>query len=127
MSQKEVNENINNTKANNQQSKTEQSSTMTKEKNKKSKARMIAVIVFIILFAIVSYIQVRGSYLEYQELGQKYVEIFNTNLIYRYSIMGINFILLFFAIYFTNRGIKKGLKPFLKKKKSQCQKYLTNH
>ena len=112
VSQKEVNENKNNTKANNQQPKTEQSSTMTKEKNKKSKARMIAVIVFIIIFAIVSYIQVRGSYLEYQELGQKYVEIFNTNLIYRYSIMGINFILLFFAIYFTNRGIKKGLKPF---------------
>lgn len=124
MSQKEINENINNTKANNQQPKTEQSSTMTKEKNKKSKARMIAVIVFIILFAIVSYIQVRGSYLEYQELGQKYVEIFNTNLIYRYSIMGINFIVLFFAIYFTNRGIKKGLKPFFEKEKKPMPKIL---
>ncbi len=107
MSQKEINENIDNTKANNQKQESKQSSTTTKEKSKKSKIRMIAVIIFIVLFAMVSYIQVRGSYLEYQELGQKYVEVFNTNLIYRYSIMGINFIVLFSAIYFTNRGITK--------------------
>ncbi len=85
---------------------------------------MIAVIIFIVLFAMVSYIQVRGSYLEYQELGQKYVEVFNTNLIYRYSIMGINFIVLFSAIYFTNRGIKKGLKPFFEKEKKPMPKIL---
>ena len=124
MSQKEINENIENTKANNQKQESKQSSTTTKEKSKKSKIRMIAVIIFIVLFAMVSYIQVRGSYLEYQELGQKYVEVFNTNLIYRYSIMGINFILLFFAIYFTNRGIKKGLKPFFEKEKKAMPKIL---
>ena len=40
----------------------------TEEKpKKKSKIRMILVIAFIILFAIVTYIQARGSYLEYLE------------------------------------------------------------
>ena len=37
--------------------------------NKNSKIRMILVILFILIFAITSYIQVRGSYLEYLELG----------------------------------------------------------
>ncbi len=122
MSQNEKKENIDNTKVKNQEN--IQSSTTTKEKSKKSKFRMIAVIIFIILFAMISYVQIRGSYLEYQELGQKYVEVFNTNLIYRYSIMAINFILLFFMIYFTNRGIKKGLKPFFEKEKKPMPKIL---
>ena len=78
----------------------------TKEKpKKKSKVRMILVIVFIILFAIVTYIQARGSYLEYLELGENYVQVFWTNILYRYAIMGINFVFLFFVIYMTNRGI----------------------
>ena len=79
----------------------------TEQTKKKSKIRMILVIVFIAIFAIVSYIQVRGSYLEYLELGENYVQVFWTNLIYGYAIMAINFVVLFVMIYMTNRGIKK--------------------
>lgn len=84
---------------------------------KKSKVRMILVIIFILLFAIITYIQARGSYLEYLELGENYVQVFWTNILYRYAIMGINFVFLFFVIYMTNRGIKKGLKVFFEKEK----------
>ena len=84
---------------------------------KKSRIRMILVIAFIAIFAIISYIQIRGSYLEYVELGSNYVQVFWTNIIYRYSIMAINFVFLFFIIYMTNRGIKKGLKVFFEKEK----------
>ena len=91
---------------------------------KKSKIRMILVLVFIAVFAIVSYIQVRGSYLEYLELGENYVQVFWTNLIYRYAIMAINFVVLFFMIYMTNRGIKKGLKPFFEKENKEMPKLL---
>ena len=60
----------------------------TEEKpKKKSKIRMILVIAFIILFAIVTYIQARGSYLEYLELGENYVQVFWTNIIYRYPLL----------------------------------------
>ena len=97
----------------------------TKEKpKKKSKVRMILVIVFIILFAIVTYIQARGSYLEYLELGENYVQVFWTNIIYRYALMAINFVVLFFVIYMTNRGIKKGLKVFFDKEKKEMPKLL---
>ena len=65
---------------------------------KKSKVRMILVIIFILLFAIIMYVQARGSYLEYLELGENYVQVFWTNILYRYAIMAINFVFLFFVI-----------------------------
>ena len=101
----------------------------TTEENKKevvqkknSKTRMILVIIFLLLFLLVSYISLRGSYLEYLELGEKYTNIFYTNLSYKYGIMAINFVVLYFIIYFTNRGIKKGLKPFFEKENKEMPK-----
>ena len=91
-------------------------------KKKNSKTRMILVIIFLLLFALVSYISLRGSYLEYLELGEKYTNIFYTNLSYKYGIMAINFVVLYCIIYFTNRGIKKGLKPFFEKEKKEMPK-----
>lgn len=91
-------------------------------KKKNSKTRMILVILFLLLFAGVSYIELRGSYLEYLELGQKYTNIFYTNLSYRYGIMAINFIVLYFILYLTNRGIKKGLKPFFERENEKMPK-----
>ena len=102
----------------------EQETNQPEKTKKKSKVRMILVIVFILLFAITSYIQVRGSYLEYLELGENYLDVFYTNLIYRYALMAINFVILFFVIYMTNRGIKKGLKPFFDKEKKEMPKLL---
>ena len=92
-------------------------------KEKKSKTRMLLVLLFIFIFAIVSYVQLRGSYLEYLELGEKYTNIFFTNLKFEYSIMAINFIVLYFIIYFTNREIKKVYSHFLKKKTKKCLNY----
>ncbi len=93
-------------------------------KSKKSKTRMLLVLLFIAIFAIVSYIQLRGSYLEYLELGENYTNIFYTNLIFKYSIMAVNFVILYFIVYFTNRGIRKGLQPFFQKEKKQMPKLL---
>ena len=92
------------------------------KKKKKNKTRMILVLLFLLLFAGISYIELRGSYLEYFELGQNYTNIFYTNLTYRYGIMAVNFVILYFILYFTNRGIKKGLKPFFEKEKKEIPK-----
>ncbi len=98
--------------------------TRNRNKKEKSKTRMVLVILFVMIFAGISYIQLRGSYLEYQELGEQYINIFYTNMIYKYSIMAINFVMLYFIIYFTNRGIKKGLKPFFEKENKPMPKLL---
>lgn len=84
-------------------------------KTKYNKGRMCLVIIFLLLFAGISYITLRGSYLEYLELGEKYLSVFYINIKYKYLIMAVNFILLYLIIYYTNKGIKKGLKPFFEK------------
>ena len=89
---------------------------------KKSKVRMIIVLLFIAIFAIGSYINLRGTYLQYKELGENYIQAFETNLKCKYIIFGINFIVLYIIMYFTNRGIKKGLKPFFEKEKKEIPK-----
>lgn len=93
------------------------------EKNK-SKKRMIIVLLFVIVFAIGTYISLRGTYLQYKELGENYVQAFFTNLSYKYVIFGINFIILYILIYFTNKGIKKGLKTFFEKENKEMPKLL---
>lgn len=98
--------------------------TRNRNKQEKNKTRMVLVILFLLIFAGISYIQLRGSFLEYKELGQQYINIFYTNIIYKYSIMAINFVILYFIIYFTNRGIKKGLQPFFEKENKPMPKLL---
>ena len=90
----------------------------------KHKSRKIAVILFIVVLAIVAYISTRVRYLEYQELGENYTSIFETNMIYRCSVMTINFVLTFVIMYFANRGIKKGLKVFFEEEKQEMPKLL---
>ena len=95
------------------------------EKNKlriSKKMRAIIVIIFIAIYALGTYVSLRGQYLEYVELGEQYVEKFFTDIKYKYSIMGITFVLLSIILYFTNKGIKKGLKPFFEQEKKEVPK-----
>lgn len=92
------------------------------EKKKQLKIRRIMVIVFLILFAIISYINFRGSYLEYKELGENYLQTFLTKEKYQYSVIAINFVIIYFIMYFTGRGIKKGLKIFFEQEKKEIPK-----
>ena len=84
--------------------------------------RKILVIVFTVILAILMYIVTRGSYLEYKELGEKYISIFKTNILYKYIIMATNFVIVFIIMYIANRGIKKGLKIFFEQEKKEIPK-----
>ena len=88
----------------------------------KKNIKAIIVIAFIILTAITTLVNIRGSYLEYRELGEKYISIFKTNSLYKYCIIGINFIIIFLIIYLCGRGIKKGLKEFFIEEKREIPK-----
>lgn len=91
---------------------------------KKSKTRMILVLLFVFLFIIASAISLRGNYLQYKELGDNYLQKYLTELNYELIIFAANFIFLYFVLYLTNRGIKKGLKPFFEKEKKEMPKLL---
>ena len=56
------------------------------EKRKILTLRRIAVTIFLIISAIISYISFRGSYLEYKELGENYLQTFLTKEKYYYGV-----------------------------------------
>ncbi len=95
-----------------------------KENRKRNLTRMLIIIAFIAVVLLISFISIRGSYLEYKELGEEYIPVFSTNLTYKIILVGINFIFLYIILYFTNRGIKKGLKPFFEKENKKMPKLL---
>ena len=86
------------------------------------KVRTIGVIIFIVLYLLITYISLRGQYLEYAEIGEQYIDVFLKNIKYKYIIMGISFIVLSIIIYLTNIGIRKGLKPFFEQEKKEIPK-----
>ena len=108
----------------NQEIPVEQSKQNGKEgnKQKKSKARMHIVLLFILLVAIVGYIIYRGEYLEILEIGENYLSIFWQNVNYTAIAFIINFIFLFCVIYINNTRIKNALKPFFDTEKKQMPK-----
>ncbi len=79
---------------------------------KKIRKRVIFVILFIIAFAIYSYINIRGEYLQILGIGEKYVEIFKHNLEQRIYVFAISFAIIYLLTYITTVFIKKGLKKF---------------
>jgi len=96
--------------------------TTTATPKKKSKLRAIIVISFLILVSIFTYISFRANYLEILEIGSKYETIFWQNIKSKYSIIGMNFSVVFFLIYITNKLIKSGLKVFFDEEKKEMPK-----
>ena len=79
-------------------------------KEREHSKRKIGVILFVLLLGIIFYISMRGSYLEYKELGENFVSVLTTNLKYKYTIMAINFIILFIVVFlfFVSSGESLG-------------------
>lgn len=92
------------------------------KKNSFFTVRRIMVILFLIIFFLFAYISFRGSYLEYKELGENYLQTFLTKQKYQYIVMLVNFVLVFFVMYFSGRKIKKGLKVFFDEEKKEFPK-----
>ena len=92
------------------------------EKKKFLTIRRIAVIIFLIVFSLIAYINFRGSYLEYKELGENFLQTFCTKEKYQLSVMLINFIFIFIIMYFAGREIKNGLKVFFDQEKKEIPK-----
>ena len=89
------------------------------EKKKIFTIRRLLVIIFLVLFAIIAYVNFRASYLEFKELGENYLKTFLTKQKYQYNVMIFNFIFVFLIMYFSGRRIKKGLKTFFEQEKKE--------
>mgnify|MGYP004521812159 CR=1 FL=1 len=92
------------------------------EKMKKSKKRIFIVLLFVAIIAIALTIMFRSAYLEKLEIGEQYISVFWTNFQYKTISLVTTFVLIFAAIYSTNKRIYSGLKDFYEDEKKEMPK-----
>ena len=95
-----------------------------KKSKKKSAKRRTIVVLFSIVFIIIAHIMYRGNYLEYLEIGKNYIGAFTDQIKYRSITIIVSFIWIFGLMYFTNKRIQKGLKPFFSEENKEMPKLL---
>lgn len=94
------------------------------DKNKKNRnKRKLIVLIISLITLIVTYISLRGSYLEMKEVGENYLSVFWQNTIYTFITFIVNFVFLFLALFITNKTIRKSLKVFFDEEKKEMPKF----
>ncbi len=96
-------------------------SNVSSKKSKKIRTKVVLIISLLAL--IIGYIYIRGNYLEIKGIGENYLSVFKTDIIYTTITFIINFIFLYFSFYLTNRTLKKGLKVFFDDEKKEMPKF----
>lgn len=94
----------------------------TLKANVQRRKRPLLVLAFLIIIAIYSFVTLKGEYLQMLEIGEQYIDVFNTNLKMKTITILINFSILFLIMYLTTRKIKKGLKSFFVEEKLEIPK-----
>ena len=84
--------------------------------------RRMIVLLFIIMYMLIAYINFRGNYIEYKELGAGYLNTFLKREKIRYSVIGINFLFIFIIMYLSGKKIKKELKDFFETENKKIPK-----
>ena len=79
---------------------------------KKIRKREIFVILFLIIFAIYSIINIRGEYLQILSIGEQYLEIFKHNLKQRTYVFLASFAIIYLLSYITTAFVKRTKKVF---------------
>lgn len=93
------------------------------KKDKKVRTRTIIAAIFAIVLAIVIYINVRGQYLEAKEIGMSYISTYKRDVIYKVIVFLINFVIVYFSLFFTNKTMQKTVKPFFDEDKKEMPKF----
>lgn len=90
---------------------------------KKTRKRTIVVLGVLLIALVISYIYIRGTFLEVKEIGENYLSAFWKSLTYRIITFTANFAFLYCSLYFTNRSIRKGLKVFFDDEKKEMPRF----
>ena len=91
------------------------------KRNYKMRVRTVAIIS--VIAAIALFIFYRGNFLEMQELCGDYLSVFWRNTVYSLILFVINFLIIYFAFYFTNKKIRKTLKVFFDEEKKEMPSF----
>ena len=93
-----------------------------KEKVMKVISRRLIVVLFLIIYALIIIISTRSEYLQYKEIGEQYVSIFEKNMKAKYIVFGVSFLVSYLIIFFSNKGVRKSLKEIFDKEKKEMPK-----
>ena len=88
------------------------------------KVRILIVIATVAIFALIMFFNIKGAYLRYEEIGEKYISVLETNLRNDFNFFIVSFIVIFISIFITNKMNKKGLSIFFKEEKKKMPKLL---
>lgn len=89
---------------------------------KKNKFKIVITLLFILVVTIGLAISYRSAYLQTLEIGENYLDVFNTNIKYKYQATAFNFILFFIILLVENLIIKTGLSPFFRDENKEMPK-----
>ena len=78
------------------------------------KTRVLIVALAVLIFALLMFIGLKGQFLLYKEIGEGYVEVFEKRVENKVTVFCFSFVIIYLAIYFTNKITKKGLSVFFK-------------
>ena len=89
---------------------------MTKNKQEKTfkKFRSFIVILSLMIIAIIILFIQRAEYLNYIEAGSQYLKIYWSRTIERAVVFSVNFIVIYFAMFFVTKNMQKNLKELFK-------------
>lgn len=91
-------------------------------KKKVNKTRRIAVLLVLLVFVIITGISLRAEYLNYLEIGEKYISVLIQKIQNKYIVLGTVFVTTYIFIYVLNKFIIKGLKKFFDEEKKEMPK-----
>lgn len=95
-----------------------------KEKVKKILSRRLIVIFFLIVYALIILISTRSEYLQYKEIGDQYVSIFEKNIRMKYLVFGVSFAVSYLMIFASNKMVRRALKDIFDKEQKEMPKLL---
>lgn len=84
--------------------------------------RMFFVLIFLLITLIFLYINIKGEYLQRQELGEQYLNTYTLELKHNLYAFASVFLISYFIIYISTAFIKKGLKKFFIDDKKEMPK-----
>lgn len=90
-----------------------------KEKLKKLLSRRLIVVLFVIIYALIIAVSIRSEYLQYKEIGSKYVSIFFKNLKTEYLVFFVAFIISYITIFVSNKVVRRALQDIFDKEEKQ--------
>lgn len=82
--------------------------------------------IVLVVISIMLYMIYRGEYIQYKEIGEEYLNVFNTNVLERAGIFAVTFAFVYITVMIANFSVRKGLKKAFEEEKKVMPRLINN-